>query len=127
MAGDTEQGAQPPSEQSPLLVVQASSNDDLDSRRPEPEGKATVIIWTVLAGVFVVGLILVFTLPVHDWGDPFPSPGGVLKYAPVIDGHIGPSITLCVCNPQYLGSFSVCAIRLARARSRALCEQRVCV
>lgn len=88
-AGDTEQGAQPRSEQSPLLGTRTSSGDDLDNERSKPEGKATTIIWTVLAGVFVAGLILVFTLPVEDWGDLFPSPESILKSAPVIDGHIG--------------------------------------
>jgi hypothetical protein len=100
-AGDVEHGAQPSSEQSPLLGVQASSDDDLDSRRSKPEGKLTTIIWTVLAGVFVVGLILVFTLPVEDWDDPFPTPEKILKSAPVIDGHIG-QFTPHVDYPQHL-------------------------
>ena len=90
--GDTEQGAQPGSEQSPLLGNRASSGDDLDNERSKPEGRTTAIIWTVLAGVFVVALILVFAFPVNDWDDPFPSPESILKSAPVIDGHIGQSI-----------------------------------
>lgn len=87
VAGDTEQGVQPQGERDPLL---GSVSDGLDNKlRLKPEGKVTTIIWTVLAGVFVVGLILVFTLPVEDWDDPFPSPESILKSSPVIDGHIG--------------------------------------
>lgn len=89
MAPDNaERRAQSTSEESPLLGAQSPSNDDLDGSPPTPEGRITVIIWAVLAGVFVLGLILVFTLPVQDWGDPFPSPESILKSAPVIDGHI---------------------------------------
>lgn len=101
-ADDAERGAQPPSEQSPLLGAQTSSDDVLDSRQSKPEGKVTAIIWTVLAGVFVVGLILVFTLPVEDLDDPFPSPEKILKSAPVIDGHIGQFI-LHACDLQHPG------------------------
>lgn len=85
---DTEQGAEDLSEQSPLLGAQGPSSDDPDGSPPNPEGKATTIIWVVLTGVFVVGLVLVFFLPVQDWDDPFPSPESILKSAPVIDGHI---------------------------------------
>ena len=95
-AGDAEQGAQPPSEQSPLLA------DGLDNECSKPEGKVTTTIWTVLAGVFAVGLILVFTLPVKDWDEPFPSPERILKSAPVIDGHIGQFVPH-VYHPQRLG------------------------
>ena len=90
--GDAEQGAQHPSERRPLLGAQACSGDDLDNIRPKPEGKITAIIWTVLAGVFVVGLIVVFAFPVEDWDDLFPSPEKILESTPVIDGHIGRSI-----------------------------------
>ena len=100
--GDTEQGVQPSSEQSPLLGARASPSDDLDGERLKPEGKTTTIIWTILAGIFVVGLILMFTLPVPDWDDPFPSPERILRSAPVIDGHIGQFIP-CVYDPQHLG------------------------
>lgn len=105
-AGDTERGPQPSSEQSPLLGAQASSCDDLDSELSKPEGRITTIIWTVLAGVFVTGLILVFTLPVKDWDDPFPSPKKILESSPVIDGHIGQFIPH-VYDPQYLGLLRV--------------------
>lgn len=83
---NTQRRVQSPSEQCPLLVT---PNDDTDVVPPTPEGKITTIIWTVLAGVLVVGLVLMFTLPVPDWRDPFPSPESILKSAPVIDGHIG--------------------------------------
>lgn len=89
---DAEQGAQPSSEQCPLLGAQSSSRDDDPSGvtpPPPPEGRVTAILWIVLTGVTIVGLILVFTLPVSDWDDPFPTPDGILKSAPVIDGHIG--------------------------------------
>ena len=62
--------------------------------RPKPEGKITAIIWTVLAGVFAIGLIVVFAFPVEDWDDLFPSPKKILESAPVIDGHIGRSIPI---------------------------------
>lgn len=88
-SGDTRRGVRSPSEQSPLLGPQAPSNHDVNDAPSTPEGKVTTIVWTVLAGVFVVGLILVFALPVPDWGDPFPSPESILKSAPIIDGHIG--------------------------------------
>ena len=119
--GDTEQGVQPSSEQSPLLSTRTSSGDDLDNERSKPEGKTTTIIWTVLAGVFIVGLILVFTLPVKDWDDPFPSPEGILKSAPVIDGHIGQFIPHAH-HPQHHAFISVRVIRLARTRQGILCE-----
>jgi len=105
-AGDAERGLQPSSEQSPLLGARASSGDGLDSERSKPEGKTTTIIWTALAGVFVIGLILVFTLPVNDWDDLFPSPKKILKSAPVIDGHIGWFIPH-VSGPQHLGLLRV--------------------
>lgn len=108
VAGDAEQGVQPPSEQSPLLGARASSGDDLDNERLKPEGKVTTIIWTVLTGVFAVGLILVFTLPIKDWDEPFPSPERILKSAPVIDGHIGQFI-LHIYHLQHLGLLRVCA------------------
>lgn len=104
--GDAEQGARPQSEQSPLLGAQACSGDDLDNMRPKPEGKITAIIWTVLAGVFAVGLIVVFAFPVDDWDDLFPSPEKILQSAPVIDGHIGRFIPHA-CDPQYFGLLPV--------------------
>jgi len=99
---DAEQGMPPSSEQSPLLRARASCDDGLDNTRSKPEGKITAVVWTVLAGVFVVGLILVFALQAKDWDDPFQSPEKILKSAPVIDGHIGKLIPR-VHDPQYLG------------------------
>ena len=109
ISGNTQRGARPPSDQSPLLGPQAPSNDDgMEGAIPStPEGKITTIIWMVLAGVFVVGLILMFTLPVHDWNDPFPSPESILKSAPVIDGHIGQFNLPFVFYPQRLGLWRV--------------------
>jgi len=97
--GDAERGARPPSEQSPLLGHQASSSDDLDGIQTIPEGKITTIIWTVLAGVFTVGLILVFTSSGFRLERSVPSPESILKSAPVIDGHIGQFDTLHECDP----------------------------
>lgn len=87
--GDSKRGIRSTNEQSPLLGPQAPPNDDIDGAPSTPEGETTTIIWMVLAAVFVVGLIVVFTLPVPDWRDPFPSPESILDSAPVIDGHIG--------------------------------------
>lgn len=100
---DAERGALPSGEQSPLLGPQAASNDDLDDSPLPPEGKGTAVIWAVLTGVFVVGLILVFTLPVPDWDDPFPSPESILDSAPVIDGHIGQPNLPHTYGPRYPG------------------------
>jgi len=99
---DAEQGMPPSSEQSPLLGARASCDDDLDNTRSKPEGKITAVVWTVLAGVFVVGLILVFAFQAKDWDDPFQSPEKILKSAPVIDGHIGKFIPRAH-DPQHLG------------------------
>jgi len=124
--GDAEQGTQPPSEQSPLLGARAFSDNDLDNKQSKPEGKITAIIWAVLAGVFVVGLIVVFAFPVEDWDDMFPSPEKILGSAPVIDGHIGGFIISATPSVSaYYPFISVHVTRLARARSSALCEQRV--
>lgn len=102
---DTERGERPSGEQSPLLGAQNSSNGDLGDSPPTPEGKKTATIWTVLTGLFVVGLVLVFTLPVPDWDDPFPTPESILKSAPVIDGHIGqPNLPHTTYGPRHLGS-----------------------
>jgi len=128
--GDTEQGVQPQGEQVPLLGDRASSSGDgLDNERSKPEGKVTAIIWTVLLGVFAVGLVLVFTLPVKDWDDPFPSPERILRSSPVIDGHIGqfiPTFTTLTIS-TYHAFISAHATRLARTRSGVLREQRVCI
>lgn len=128
-SGDAEQGPQPSSEQSPLLGAWVSSDGGLDDGRSKPEGKITTLIWTALAGVFVVGLILVFTLPVEDWDDPFPSPEKILKSSPVIDGHIG-QFTPHVYVSRYPALSPIVSgnmIRLARARPNVLREQCVCV
>ena len=117
VAGDAEQGVQLPSEQSPLLGA--------DGGVSKPEGKITTVIWTVLAGVLAVGLILMFTLPTKYWNDPFPSPNEILKSAPVIDGHIGEFIRVLRASASRFTS--VYATRLARTRSNALREQRVCI
>lgn len=104
--GDAEQGAQLPSERRPLLGAQVRSDNDLVGIPSKPEGKITAIIWTVLAGVFALGLIVVFAFPAEDWDDLFPSPEKILESAPVIDGHIGRFIPH-VCDPQHLGSLPV--------------------
>ena len=120
---DTEQGAEHSNEQSPLLGAQVPSSDDPDGSPPNPEGKITTIIWTVLAGVFVVGLVLVFVLPVQDWDDPFPSPESILKSAPVIDGHIGSFNLPRTYSPQHL---AYPATRFTRICQDLLCEQYIC-
>ena len=103
-SGNTQWGVHTTNERSPLLDPQLPPDDDLDGAPSAPEGKITTIIWTVLAGVFAVGLILMFTLPVPDWGDPFPTPESILKSAPVIDGHIGQFNPPHAFHPQNLGS-----------------------
>ena len=121
---DTEQGAEQPSEQSPLLGTQALSSDDPGGSPPIPEGKITTIIWAALAGVFVIGLVLVFVLPVQDWDDPFPSPETILKSAPVIDGHIGSFVLPRTYGPQHP---AYRATRFTRTCQSSLCEQCICL
>ena len=100
--GDAERGTRPRSERSPLLGVQAPSDDGLSVVHPTREGKITTIIWTILAGALVVGLIFAFTHPDPVWDDPFPSPDSILKSAPVIDGHIGEFNIPHAHDPQHL-------------------------
>lgn len=114
---------QSPSEQNPLLGSRSPPNDETDGAPLVVEGKISTIIWTVLAGVFVVGLILVFALPVPDWSDPFPNPESILKSTPVIDGHIG---QFNVFYARRVGS-SRYTIRFTRTGQEVLCEQRICV
>ena len=100
--GDAEQGTRPSGEQSPLLGIKTSSGGDLDDGQSKSEGKIITIIWMVIAGIFIVDLILMFTLPaVKDW-DPFPNPGKILNSAPVIDGHIGQFIPMFTTPSSWL-------------------------
>ena len=124
---DAEQGTQPSGEKSPLLGIQTSSGDDLGDGQSKPEGKTIAIIWMVLTGVFIVDLILMFTLPVKDWGDPFPSPGKILNSAPVIDGHIGqfiPMFTTSLSRVYLRAHNQICLCSFGRAM-RTMCLRSV--